>query len=241
MYKYGLIVLLGVLMNIPVIAAGSVSEYPKELFLLEARRRVEMQSSFADLRGIVTHLRKNQGGAVYFPIQLLIVFQREDVKAKVVIGNDEEHKFKQNNRTRKTVTSCNKELSESLLSKVGIRIEDLTMSFLDYPVTREFPRETVKTISCRVLELLSPEGEVIKIWVAAEYLFPVKVEFYGANNHKNSKPVRSLEITGFKKVGNYYVVTDIALSSLEYRTKIVFSDCEVLPADDPRAAREFNP
>ena len=228
-----------------LIAAGNTlltagnGELPPQAFLALARSRCSMQSSFADLRGLATHLRKNQGGASAYPIRFIIRFNSKTVEAAITLPNKEKHYYQQDMQSGKQQISGNVKSQDSLLNKLGFRVEDMALSFLNYTVKQELPSETVKTVKCRVLYLLSPEGEPVKAWISEEYLFPLKAEFFACNSSINSKPERSLEITGFKKINNYYVATDIALFSSTYRTRIAFSDCVVLKADDPQGDRVF--
>ena len=217
------------------IGAAAVSG---EKFLFMARERAALQNSFADLRGQVTHLRRNQGGASYYPIRFVIRFTSRKVQAKLFLNNREKHTFERDLRSRK-VKIANNVPGKTLLSQLGFEIGDLTMNFLDYPVHSELAGETVKTLKCRVFLLRSPENKLVKVWISQEYFFALKAEFYDSVDAKNLKTVRTLEITGFKKVNDYYVATDIALFSKDYRSRIAFGNCQASASDTPQAANEF--
>ena len=209
-------------------------------FMRMARYRMTLQDSFADLYGQVTHLRRNQGGAVYYPVHFTVKFGSM-IQARIVVNNQEVHQLQKDYRTAyKNVSSNVAANSESILSKVGFKVEDLTMDFLDYQVTNEYLAETVKTVQCRVLLLNNPaNGEQVKVWISKEYLFPLKAEFFAKGSSLLGKPERTLEITGFDKVNDYYVATEISLFSRQYRTRIAFSNCKVYKADSPEAKAVF--
>lgn len=234
------VILLTMLLGCGVMGAVGNEELPGEAFMNLARQRAVRQNSFGDLRGRVMHLQRNRGGAVYYPVRFLIRFSPQVINARLTINGVETHEFRQNLPGGKKVISNNlPEQQEALLNKLGFRIEDLMLSFLDYPVKAEQAVETIKTVRCRVLDLQSPEGERVRVWIASEYLFPLKARFYAADDKKYAVPLRTLEVAGFDKINNYYVATDIALFSKDFRTRIEFSDCQVVRSDDPRAVREF--
>ena len=212
-----------------------------EDFMNMARYRMTLQNSFADLYGQVTHLRRNQGGAVYYPVHFTVKFGSM-IQARITVNNHEVHQLQKDHRSAfKNVTSNVPANTPSILSSVGFKVEDLTMDFLDYKVTREYPAETVKTVQCRVLLLSNPaNGEQVKVWISKEYLFPLKAEFFAKGSDLNGKPERTLEITGFEKVNDYYVATEISLFSSQYRTRIAFGNCKVYKADSPEAKAAFS-
>ena len=220
-------------------AADNNGTLPPERFLQMARYRMTVQDSFADLRGRATHLRRNRGRAEYAPVRFAVRFGNDQLNARIEIGNGESHELIRHHRSGKQQVRSNVQISKSLLVSYGFKLEDLTMDFLTYPVKGELAGETVKTVKCRVLHLLSPAGEPVKVWISSEYYFPVKVEFFAPGGNIKNKPVRSLEITAFDKIDGYYVATEIALFSPEFRTRIAFSDCKVSKADSPQARIEF--
>ena len=211
-----------------------------EMFLNLVRSRSAAQNSFADLSGTLTHLKRNRGGAQDYPVRFLIRFGNEKVQAKLFLNKSEEHYFEQKHNDRKSIRASANVKDGGLLEKLGFRIGDLTMDFLNYPVVSEEKPDTYKTLKCRILVLRSPENKPVKVWIASEYLFPMRAEFYSAFEKLNGKPERTLEITGFEKVGDYYVASDIALLSSSFRSRIAFKNCTAVRADDPRAVKAFS-
>ena len=226
------------IMLLPVNAAENGRFSEADGFMQIVRMQAAAQESFGDLRGRISHMRRNQGGAQHYPVRFTILFQREKVEAKLTLQGGENHYFIRDMLQKKRVIKSNPP-DNPLLGKLGFKIEDLAMDFLEYPVKRELAAETVKTVDCRVLELQSADGGTVRVWIARKYFFPLKAEFYLPGARQNAKPERTLEITGFKQFGKYYAATDIALFSENYRTRIAFTDCIVVKSDDPRAAAEF--
>jgi hypothetical protein len=210
------------------------------MFLNLVRSRSAAQNSFADLSGTLTHLKRNQGGAQHHPVRFLIRFGNEKVQAKLFLNKSEEHYFEQKHNDRKSIRSSANVKDGGLLEKLGFRIGDLTMDFLNYPVVSEAAPERYKTLKCRKLVLRSPENKPVRVWIASEYLFPVWAEFCESFEKMNGRAARTLEITGFEKVGDYYVASDIALLSNDFRSRIAFKNCTAVKADDPKAVKAFS-
>ena len=215
------------------------SKLPPEDFMAYSRGRMTVQNSFAYLRGKVTHLRRNRGGAGYYKVRFLVRFSKS-VQARIIVNDNEVHELVKDYRSGYKNVKSNVPADKSILHSVGFKVEDLTMDFLDYPVKGEFAAERVKTVDCRVMLLQnSKTGEQVKVWISKEYLFPLKAEFFAKDSNVNGKPLRSLEITGFEKVDDYYVATEISLFSPQFRTRIGFSECRVYKADSPEAKAQF--
>lgn len=230
------------LMLVSLAATGAVAAMmrpvPAATFIKMTRDRAAMQNSFADMRGKVTHFKRNSGGAVSYPVRFVIRFGKEKVQARLQINNNEVHDFEKTLSTGQSRVATNNK-SNNLLHSLGFRIEELAMNFLEYPVHMELPEDRYKSLNCRVLLLRSPDDKPIKVWIASEYLFPMRAEFYDSIRNINGKPERTMEITSFKKTGEYYVATDIALLSAAFRSRISFSECNAMSADSPQALAQF--
>ena len=220
-------------------AYAAVDAVGAEAFLKLVRSRSASQNSFADLAGTVTHFKRNQGTAAKYPVHFQIRFGKEKVQAKIVLNDSEHHYFEQKHNVKASSRTASNVKDGGLLSKLGFRIGDLTMEFLDYPVVSEEKSDTYKTLKCRIIILRSPENKPVKVWMADEYLFTMRVEFYTAFDKLNERPERTLEITGFEKIGDYYVASDVALFSKDFRSRIAFKDCTAVKADDPTAVKAF--
>ena len=220
------------------VPAAAVKSVPAAAFLEMTRERAALQDSFADLHGVVTHKRRNQGVSNSYPIRFVIRFEKENVYAQLFIGKNEKYTLQRNMRLRKTNYTSSVG-DNGILSSLGFKVGDLAMDFLDYPVHSELKSEKLKTLNCRVLLLNSPENKPVKVWISSEFLFPMRAEFYDSINDITEKPLRTLEITGFKKVNDYYVATDIALLAQDFRSRINFTNCRAMRADDKHAAWDF--
>ena len=232
-----LLLLLGC--AIPVVRGAIAGVIPAERFLALTRERAALQNSFADLRGKVLHIKRNQGRPAEYPICFVVRFGKDKVQGKLTVGDGENHFFTRDNTPEGSVSTKSNRSGKTLLENLGFRIEDLAMNFLNYKFHSELSGGRHKSIPCRVLLMRSPEGKPVKVWIAKEYFFPLKAEFYDSIQTINNKPARSLEITGFEKVNDYYVATDIALLTKEFRSRIKFDNIQACRADDPRAAAEF--
>ena len=232
-----LLLLLGC--AILVVRGAITGAIPAERFLELTRERAALQNSYADLRGKISHIKRNQGRPAEYPICFVVRFGKDKVQGKLTVGDNENHFFTRDNTPDGQVAAKSNRFGKTLLSELGFRIGDLAMEFLNYKFHSELNSERHKSIACRVLLMRSPEGKPVKVWIATEYFFPLKAEFYNSIRDINGKPERSLEITGFEKVNNYYVATDIALLAKEFRSRIKFVNIQACSADDPRAKAEF--
>ncbi len=234
------VILLSMIMFELAAAAGNNMSLPPEAFLNLSRQRAALQNSFADMRGKITHLRRNQGGARYYPLRFLIRFGKEKVQAKLILNGVEQHYFERDIWLKRKSVTKSEPADNTLLEQLGFRIGDLAMEFLDYPVKRELAPETLKTVHCRVLLLTAPDGKIVKVWISSEYMFPLKAEFFANADALTEAPLRSLEITGFKKIDNYYVASDIALFCADFRSRVTFDQCLVQNADTAQLSDEFD-
>lgn len=227
----------------PVAAEVPPGDLPAAEFLRLAAYRSTMQDSFARLAGRVSHLRRNAGGAEYFTIDFRILFYPGKMDGEVLLDGRELYRISRRVGEGIAVTSSGVPAPprEPLLTHLGMEVGDLAMGFLDLPLKNEEPRERVKTVDCRVLRLARPDGGTVKVWISREHLFPVKAEFFAPGAAADAKPLRTLEITGFKEINGYYVVTDLAVLGREYRTRIEFDVRKVGKNSAPEAKEVFSP
>ena len=228
-----------------MVGAADYGTLPAAEFLRLASYRCTLQDSFAQLAGRVTHLRRNTGKAEYYPIFFGVVFQPGVMHGRLLLNGSEGYRLLRKVGSGVAVTPEKKAdapeipAERTLLGHLGMESGDLALSFLDYPVADEEPRDRVKTVDCRVLLLERPDGGRVKVWISREYLFPLKAEFYAPGEYPGARPERTLEITGFKEIDHYYVVTDLALLGREWRTRIAFDRCDVGKNSAPEARNVF--
>ena len=109
------------------------------------------------------------------------------------------------------------------------------MAFLYWPLERELAPTTFRTAECRVLLLKNPEtDEAAKVCVAADYFFPIKVEFFDKITDL-SKPARTMEVERFKETDSgFWVPTQLKLQGPGWRTKVEFTEAEAAELDPSR-------
>ena len=225
-------------------SGAAAGELPAAEFLRLAARRSTLNDSYARLWGRISHLRKNAGKAEYYPIYFGVIFSPGWMHGQLILDGREYYDIERSvgSASRFAVKPAEGQpAANSLLDHLGLEISDLSMGFLDDPLRKEEDSERVKTVDCRVLLLDAPGGGTVKVWISREYLFPVRAEFYGPGAYPEKKPDRTLEVTGFKKIDQYYVVTDLAILGREWRTRIAFDRTEVGKNDAPEAAKVFQP
>jgi len=197
---------------------------------LKIARRPPSEESWAKMQGEISH-KRGTADTVKYPIYLGIRFTSERTIAQVVANKNEFYNIGQTYSDKPDSTSIivNRiEKDKSVLADCGIRPEDLTLSFLYWPFHKELKSENIKTLSCRVFQLLSPDKkESATVYISTQYFFPLKVEWckYSTENEP-PKPDRTLEIKNFKKSPNesFWVVDTLEIYGPGFRTKIDFPE-----------------
>jgi len=206
---------------------------------LEIARRPPGRECWARMSGTTTHLRSG-GKPEEAMLSLAILFTPVRTLAQMVINDVEGYLVGQKYGPGDDMTSIiplNKEgYKDSILSKFGLRPEDLTMTFIFWQLVKELPRADVKGQECRVFILKSPDKdapEMVQVYISARYFFPLKVQWI---KKEGDQPYRNMEITSFKKENDYWLVGSMILYGSGWRTKIGFDKVEAgeqkdLPAD----------
>lgn len=215
-------------------AAAADKKLGSEDFIARVRQP-SGQQNYAKLSGTISHLRRG-GETVEAPIYLGILLSGERRMSQVIVDEHESYRIGQSYTSSgegTTVTPFKEGgYPDSILANFGVKPEDLSMSFLYWTLEKELAPETFRTAACRVFLLKNPQtGEIAKIQVAADYFFPVKVEFF-SDSDQLQEPVRSLEIEKFKETDNgFWVPTRIKLQGPGWRTKVEFDRAEAAPLD----------
>ena len=201
-------------------------EYSSAQFL-EVVRHPPGRESWAAMNGTAFHLRRDKD-VVEAPLYLGIRFTSERTMAQVVINGNEAYFVGQAYNASKesaSVIPANKiGYPKSMLADFGLRPQDLTMTFLFWDFVRELPRMGVKGRECRVFLLESQDKkELAKVYISAEYFFPLKVEWFALDDKELKKPYRTLEISSFKKENDFWIVSSLILYGPGWQTKIEFS------------------
>ena len=109
---------------------------------------------------------------------------------------------------------------KSLLSQIGLRPQDVTMTFLFWNARPELPRDSFKGQDCRVFVFDAPDkSESAKACISSEYCFPLKVEW---SKPGEDKPYRTLEVDSFKREKDFWLIGSLLLYGPGWKTKIEF-------------------
>ena len=223
---------------VPATFAAEEQTTPISEFMKLARNPYPV-SSYAALEGEVRHLRRG-GRPETVPFYFGIILQPERMTGQIILDGREGYMLGQTRRSGSSETTVvpmksntGDAGSENRLGHMGIRPSDLTMSFLYYPVVRELESESVRTVPCRVVLLESPDKkEQVKVYIARDYHFPLKAEFFeGAA--AGGTPFRTLEINSFRKSDGFYYTDRVGLFGPGWRTSIEFDKSAAVGKFDP--------
>ncbi len=201
------------------------------------------RESWAKMTGRASHKRKNSR-TVEAPLRLGILFTPARTVAQIVFDEGEYYDLGQSygeNPTSTLESACTAGKTPRL-GVFGIAPQDLTMGFLYQPLIREEKNDSVRGETCRVFSMRSPDGKGrTKVYISARFFFPLKAEFFSSQEdltQKNStEPERTLEISGFTKENDFWIVKSLNLFGPDWRTRIDFDKTEAgftsdsLPAD----------
>ena len=116
-----------------------------------------------------------------------------------------EQKIRQGQEEFRVVQELQAENEAIALHDIGIRPGDLSFSFLYWSFISEDEQERLKGQLCRVVRLGDPKTqEQVKLWLSVQYLIPLKVQWF---HQKEQIPHRELELTDFKKYGQFWLLT----------------------------------
>lgn len=219
-----------------VIAAASVltagtalsAVAPDAIAFMSQVRRPTGQQSYAQMDGVVRHLRKGSD-TIEYPLYFGIMLTEKRRLSQIIVNNAEGYNIGQSYSSGNegtTVTPMRDGgYQQSILGNFGIRPEDLSMSFLYWNVFAEEPKSSFRTVDCRVFLLKNPQSaEMARAYISEDSLFPVKVEFFPDDKTDNA-PERTMEVEKFKKTDNdFWVPTQLKLYGPGWRTQVVFKN-----------------
>ena len=207
---------------------------------LERVRRPVAAESYARLKGIMQH-RPDGGRMETLPVALTVLIRRDGTRAELLIDSREGYRILQKRTGETSVEPFGTPLpSEPAVQRFGLRPTDLAMSFLFYELVREESGTLVKGIPCRVLVLRAPDrSEVVRVYVARSYFFPLKAEFYTSQEALEGDPVRTLETGSFRKKNDLYYAEILNLYGPGWRSRVHFSDAELGTPDAAAEERLF--
>ena len=125
------------------------------------------------------------------------------------------------------------------LAAVGLRANDLMLSFLYWDLVGELPSEKIGGSACRVLQL-KHENEVVHVWGSVEHRFPLQVHWYDAGR---KDPKRTLRFTDFEALDEkrFWVVKSMTIRGLNWKTRVTFGESRgmAITPSDPIPASLF--
>ena len=185
---------------------------------LDKVRNFRSTGTYSKLKGNIQHRRRGKA-LENTPLYFGIIIQDERFTAHLLIGQGDSFMISQ---SRKTGVSAVTRLkgTTAVLDHVGLRATDLTLGFIHGKLIKELPRESLSMAPCRVMLLESQDKkETVKVWIAADHYFPLKAEFYRANE---KAPYRTLECNGFTKRNDLYYARYINIEGPGWRTRVAF-------------------
>ncbi len=197
---------------------------------LRIARRPPLEESWAKMQGEISHKRGSED-TVKFPIYLGIRFTPERTLAQIVANDKEFYLIGQSYSEKPDSTSIivnRPDKDKSVLAYCGIRPDDLTLSFMYWPLQKELPGDSLSGFPCRIFQLQSPDKkESATVYISTQYFFPLKVEWFRELDGKLQKDSdRTLEIKSFKKdpKEDFWLVNTLMISGPGYKTKIDFPE-----------------
>ncbi len=207
---------------------------------LERVRHPAAAESYARMKGIMQH-RPDGGRMETLPVALTVLIRRDGTRAELLIDGREGYRINQKRSGETRVEPFGTTLRpEPAARRFGLRPTDLSMSFLFYDLVREESGTLVKGIPCRVLVLEAPDrSEVVRVYVARSYFFPLKAEFFASREALSGDPVRTLETGSFKKKNDLYYAEILNLYGPDGRSRVHFSEAELGTPDAAAEERLF--
>lgn len=196
-------------------------------------------NTWAMMSGNVEHLRKDED-ATETPIRLDIRFAADRALAKVTLNNAGSFTIGQEYDGANASVLQNDKTGDIAqnLGNIGLRPEDLTMSFLHWKYVKELPRVTLKNIECRVFELESPgTKEKAIVYIGAKYFVALKAEFIKPGENE---PYRTLAIDSFEKSGDLWAPSAFIITGPGWKTKVAFDSVKMGAIKDGVPKELFN-
>jgi hypothetical protein len=192
---------------------------------LKVVRNPPGRESWAKMDGLLTHRRRGAED-VEAKMHLGLLFTPARTVAQMNVDGGETYNVGQAyeaspDSTVVAMTSPPKS-GKPLRAQIGVRPQDITMTFLFWKALPELPRDSVKGQDCRVFDFESPDkSEIARAYISAEYCFPLKTEWFKAGE---KKPYRTLEVDSFKKENDFWLVGSLLLYGPGWKTKIEFEN-----------------
>jgi hypothetical protein len=197
--------------------------------ILRSGLAAKSNSTYAILNGYAEHIRRGDDEVKEYPIFMGVIINPERSVTQIIIGEDEGYFVGQSRQN--SIIPMHKNLADgtSKLEQCGIDPADLSMNFIHYDLVEELAKEKVKLVDCRVFLLKKPQSdELVKIFVAEQYFFTLKAEFFkNSDLYQKNTPARTLEINSFKKQNDLYYVEKLNIFGPGWRTIVEFEEAEI--------------
>lgn len=209
---------------------------------LQAVRRPSGRECWAKMEGTATNKRTGMEEPVEAKIHLGILFTPERTVAKLTVNGTESYDVGQSYAPPYATSvdmKLDPESGKPILGDLGLRPQDLTMTFIYWDCKEELGRDSVKGQPCRVFMLESPDkSETARVHISAEYLFPLKVEWFKTGG---KSPDRTLETVSFKRERDFWLLSSLKLYGPGWMTKVEFEDASAGFSKDGVPADLFAP
>ena len=192
---------------------------------LQLARKPPVLDSWAKLNGTVRH--KGNGKSIKnIPIEIRAHLTPDTIMAQIIFNQQAHYLSKQRfsggDDGSEVILQREAEEGYVSISDVGLRPDDITLSFLFWNFEREYPQGRVRGQNCRVVKLKSPKGnDSVKVWLSMKYYFPLKVEWSRSDDRFI---YRTLEFTGFEKIKDAWIIKELKIRGGEWKTIIKLKD-----------------
>lgn len=205
------------------------AQMPVEQFFKTVQDAAKLNgSTYGILEGTATHVRRVNRRKVVeeYPCFMAVIITPGKSITQIILNNDEGYLVGRVAGESTSVRSLSKK--SSVMQRIGVSPRDLSMSFLDGKLLKELPSETLRMVKCRVLLLkCSKPEEWCKIYVAEEYFFVLKAEFFASEPDGNAEPSRTLEVDSFAQKNDLYYTRSLGLFGPGWRTDISFDKADM--------------
>ena len=184
-----------------------------------------MQECWAKLQGSVRH--KRGGKSIRgIPIEIRAHLTVDEIVAQIVFNHQERYlatqRFIGGEGSGTVILQRDTDDNRVRARDVGLRPDDITLSFLYWNFDHEYPEEKVRGQDCRVVRLRNPlVSDFVKVWISKKYVFPLKVEW---SRTMDSGHYRTLEFSGFAKIKDAWIIKELKIRGPEWKTIVKLKD-----------------
>lgn len=225
-FRFGKSLVIASLAAVSAVSAFC-AEQPSAQEFLERARNPRSASTYGRFFGTLQHRRRGQEPRE-MPIYFGIIITYKETLGRILVDNREAYTIRQVRESGRDGTVVMRTPQNAgIMDQVGMRVSDLTMSFLHYKLVKELEGTTLSAVvSCRVLLLESPDDnpggkEYVKVYLERDHAFPLRAEFFRKPDDK--KPFRMVEANGFTKKNDLYYARTFLVEGPGWRTKVEFN------------------